>query len=257
MCFSGECVAKPRRDPEFHEASSTPTLPGEAVPEPTTDEAVNAAEPELKDKKGRKRRSAPYTHDGLYLRLGVGLGSLSGTLSAGEGSSADISGTPAQIDFGIGGVTSPGLVLGGGVFASISGAPSYSENANGQSVKVDGGTLATVVLGPFLDYYFNPKRGFHLEIAVGPAFVSASTGDPQTVCVSGGCGPVTMKSYSGTGLGAVVGIGYEAWVAPQASFGGLFRLMCVSSGITLEGSSNSDLTLTEVVPAVLATLTTN
>lgn len=195
------------------------------------------------------------THDGFYLRMGLGFGALSGsTKPDGSTVSNDCSGFSEQIEFAMGGTPAPGFVIGGGVFASVTGSPSYSITLSGQSASGSGGSIMAEIVGPFIDVYPNPNGGFHLEAAVGPAVVAIAKGDNQQVCVSAGCYTVTMPGtpYSGVGFGFVGGVGYEAFVSDQWSIGGIARVMYASASLTPDDTVNyAKASVTAIMPGLL------
>ncbi len=204
----------------------------------------------------------PYFHDGFFLRFGAGVGVLTGSVTPQGGTSVDMSGTPLQLEFSLGGTPARGLVLGAGLFAFVSGSPTYSVPYAGEQFNLDGGTFASEILGPFIDLYPNLQHGFHIELSAGAAFVSAGNGDSKTVCpasLNGICVAVAAPgaSYGGTGLGLVAGIGYEAWVGQQASLGGMARLIYVSSRLSPDAAGYLDVDVHAYVPSLMVTATFN
>jgi hypothetical protein len=165
----------------------------------------------------------PHVHDGLYLRLGLGIGRLGAHFTTDEsadfggsvdGSVANVSGV---FEVAVGGTPAPGLVLGGGLWFDGTGRhATHDLKVNGtptQNLRFDGVDLGLV--GPFVDYYINPRLGFHVQAALGVAIVTVGRGDD---------GPHSYDQTLG-GLGFMLGTGYEWWVADQWSMGAIVRLL--------------------------------
>jgi hypothetical protein len=87
------------------------------------------------------------------------------------------------------------------------------------------------LLGVFLDFYPNPKDGFHVQGALGIGTLTFERGR--------GLEPVPGETWAGGGGGAMLGVGYEVWVGSQWSLGGVARLLLMSG--TLRGE-DTDLT---------------
>jgi hypothetical protein len=162
---------------------------------PARDEADSCA------RTGRDRQGSPCsqhaapepitptarTHDGFFLRFGMGAmsGSRALTLEGGETTTTRRSGV--AIDILLGGTPWRGVVVGGGVLElGISGR--------------------TPLIGysAFVQYYPDPTAGFHVQ---GLAAVALATGTPSLT------GP----------LGAA-GVGYDGWIGRQTSLGVFARL---------------------------------
>ncbi len=169
-------------------------------------------------------------HDGFYLRLGLGGGRLGG--SVGSNSSSELKGAfdgsfgrgSLSFELNIGGTPAPGLVIGGGLWIdSAIGQPESTDlRVNGKSapsLAFDRANIA--LLGPFVDYYFDPKLGWHLEGALGIASMAVGRG-------TRGSDVVTQDKTMG-GLGFMLGGGYEWWIADQWSLGALLRFLYVST----------------------------
>jgi hypothetical protein len=158
-------------------------------------------------------------HDGFYLRLGAGLGALVEEDSNGLG-------IPSELGFG--GTIAPGLVLGVGNFGVVFPEPRSDRDA---------GQLAFNAWGPFVDYYFDPHAGAHVEAGVMFTYgLSSANGD--------------VEAANGPGFGAVIGGGYEWWVGEQWSIGPILRATYYS--VTLEGTrSGEEWDVEAFVPAIL------
>jgi hypothetical protein len=167
-------------------------------------------------------------HDGLYLRLGAGIGRLAASFDSERSAQlgGSVEGTLAKgagaFELGIGGTPAPGLVIGGTLNASFSG------DVTTQDLRVNGAVApdihyaqaALVFLGPFVDYYIDAHLGWHVQGALGVAGFSLTEGQR-------GFNQVRSRTETG-GLGFAVGAGWEGWIAKQWSMGALLRLMYAS-----------------------------
>lgn len=188
-----------------------------------------------------------HRHDGFYLRMGLGIGSLSANLKA----SPVIGGVPAQIDakltgsgavldFALGGAVVDGVILAGDI--TLMGV---------DSPKIDGISSPQVKTDSFVrmlflcDVYPDPKQGFHFQGGLGLAQFAYGL----DVKVDDGSDRTTLS-----GLGWHVGAGWEGWVGDQWGIGGLLRL----DGASVKTSSGSaDGTASVFSPSLLFTATLN
>jgi hypothetical protein len=174
-------------------------------------------------------------HDGFYLRLGLGLGYAIGTSKPDEGSAdADVTGIGIPSELAIGGTIAPGMVIGGGAYNIFLPSPTYKN----ESVDVDGGATQLGSLGPFIDYYLDPKGGIHF----GGALLFASAAVAET--------DVAPKA-SGFGFGGALMGGYEVFVGDQWSIGVIGRLAYYSVKLTADLPGDPKSTLSVFTPAVL------
>jgi len=192
--------------------------------------------------------------------MALGVAALSGTFRSDTSTAIDhdISGVAVLDELSFGGTPSPGVVIGGGIFGSTT--PSPTDKANGVEVKM--GSVGAGVVAPFIDVYPNPQQGFHLQGAIGLAILSAAKGDNTQACISTGlglaCGTTQdpPDDFAGTGLGIVVGVGYEGWVGEQWSIGVLGRLSYVSGKVSaVNDTSYSDVKVSALIPGALMTVT--
>jgi hypothetical protein len=150
-------------------------------------------------------------HDGFYLRMALGLG-VSGALVSSEANSVpnySFAGGGGAADLWLGGTPAKGLAMGGAL--SVLAMNSTRRRVDGASRSGDvSGT--TGLLGFFVDGFPDPQRGFHFGGAVGLAsgHAEVKNSDPDT--------------FNGSGVGLGTWLGYDAWVSPQWSLGGLLRL---------------------------------
>jgi len=167
-----------------------------------------------------------HEHDGLYLRLGTGFGAYNERLiSDSRGSRTDevqgrSTGFAVMTEFAVGGTVARGFVLGGGVYnADVLASRLSVEEDAGIPDELDAASRNFTLIGPFGDWYFDPRAGFHAQAALGFAQLHG-------IDVSGG--NVDEHRYHAGGVGLMVGAGYEWWVGEQWSLGILGRLMAAA-----------------------------
>jgi hypothetical protein len=181
-------------------------------------------------------------HDGFYLRLGVGIGWHIGELTA-EDVDGEITttGIAIPVEVALGGTPVPGIVLGVGAYGLH--LPSIEHELTVGDVSVsdtaDWGTLTAI--GPFLDFYMRPAFGVHVQIA--PTLVLAAPGNADT----------SPSDLRGVGFGAMLGAGYEVWVADQWGAGWLLRVQ--GAKVTLESENGDEFDYLAITPSVLFTVT--
>lgn len=197
-------------------------------------------------------------HDGFYLRLGFGFGGVWGSAKepdADEEDRVDFDGIGVFGELAMGGTVAPGLVVGGGSYTAIIPAPTYERRDDGASVT--GGGVTAGLLGPMVDYYWDPSKGFHAQGALGISTVVAAEGDEESTTIDGR--EVTLRipgdDYSGTGFGLMLGVGYESWVGDEWSFGGLLRLVYLSAEVSSTEDDDDTLDVHGLTLGALATLT--
>jgi hypothetical protein len=143
-------------------------------------------------------------------------------------------------ELSLGGSPTPGLVVGGGFFAThvyvtkaestlSASMPGVVDQSN---VSSDSGSSTLAQFCPFVDYYFNPRIG--LNVVAGPCFALAD-----------------LNHKLRTGLGLNVGLGGEWFVSDGWSLGVLGRLQYASVS---EGDSEP---YSVLVPGVLFAATFN
>ncbi len=167
----------------------------------------------------------PRTHDGLYVRIGVGPGLTLATL-VGSAPTSTSTGVGVSTQLAIGWTIRRGLVVGLGTFPAVTPAPSYDG--------IDAGGQHVSATGPFVDYYPDPKRGLHVQAGLLFALGYLDGGDrPADV---------------GAGIGATVGAGYEVFVSDEWSLGAIARV----TAYQLYGVDDS---IRLLAPAVLIAVT--
>src|SRR5688500_5253802 len=114
-------------------------------------------------------------HNGFYFRLGTGFGSYNENVQrSGESKSSLVTGIASAGEIAVGGAISPGFILGGGVYSSSVLASDRSTPTKGATMpppEVIEGRGDFSLIGPFIDYYFDPTKGMHFQAAVGLATV--------------------------------------------------------------------------------------
>ena len=249
-CSKRQCIPKKKHESSRSDDSPPPKSDSEAESKKSGDaETPTASPPPVK----RVRN-----HDGFYLRMGLGLGPLFGTMQYDVNATStifDSLGLSEQIELAAGGTVSPGVVIGGGFFGALSVSPMYSWTANGQDRRVSGGTVTTEVIGPFIDVYPKSTRGFHLQAALGPAGMAVSKGDAHRVCFPSpaGCSSINVPvaDYSGMGFGLVGGVGYEAFVDDHWSLGAIARVLYTTASLSTGDSSLGSVHQSTFIPGLL------
>jgi hypothetical protein len=188
-----------------------------------------------------REKAGAHTHDGFYFRLGLGGAYFGGSVDTAQKTS--VTGGHIAIDLAFGGTPVPGLVIGGGIYGSGGGA---SWESGGTTTKIDSSTLST--LGPFIDWYPNPKDGWHLTGMIG--FSRFLFSQNNVVDVTSTVGGAVM-----------VGGGYEFWIGREWSLGILGRLQYAQAqmnDLTFNGvalTTGSSVKVSAIVPALLLGLT--
>jgi hypothetical protein len=213
-----------------------PMPPGYAAPPPEAAPVVNPS---------------VHKHDGFYLRLALGAGSVGIDATGKDGDielgSASGSSLGLLSEFALGGTVGSGFVIGGGVYtAAVPGGEipvDVDPGDESPSTEFDLEVTPFGIVGPFVDWYVNPSSGLHLQAAAGLATTSfVEPGDDG-------------DTIDLTGPGFMAGIGYETWIGEQWSMGGVARILYAS----MEGEDPSDsdevYDTTVLVPGVLFTLT--
>lgn len=230
VCEEGECVDPAGTAPTGNEPDSVERTPP-PPPAPSYVQDPPADVPSV------ARRNV-HTHDGFYLRLGIGIGYLWNSTKV------TANGYPGDIDFGItgiggateiaaGGTVAPGMVVGGGIYTlSVPSAQGKNYKFDGEKdedTKSEWDTVSVFLVGPFLDYYLDPREGMHFQAAIGVANVQLSESSLETTT-----GRMDSDEESGTGFGLMLGVGLETWAGEQWSVGGLFRLQYTNATIGAE-----------------------
>jgi len=140
--------------------------------------------------------------------MALGLG-FSGALIASDSTSIpnySFAGGGAAADIWLGGTPLPGLALGGGL--SIVSTKSTMRRIADESRSGDVSGDAEL-LGFFVDGFPDPERGFHFGGMVGLASSHTEVKDSK------------KDDFTGGGGGLSAWLGYDMWVSPQWSLGGM------------------------------------
>jgi hypothetical protein len=182
-------------------------------------------------------QSAPRTHDGFYFQGALGGGYLH-TSAEQSGIEFSLYGAAVTGSLWFGGTVAPGLVIGGGTFGAVAPGPSSKFKVGGVETTgtVDSDvSLNLSMIGPFVDWYVNPKEGLHLQAMVAYAVLSASDENDTS-------------DDNPTGVGLVAGVGYDFWVADEWSIGVLGRF-------AYSPASYRDISYPTIAPALQVTFT--
>jgi hypothetical protein len=153
--------------------------------------------------------------------MALGLGASGALVSTDSTNVPDYSfaGGGAAADLWIGGTPTPGLAMGAAL--SALGVSSTTRRVNGDSLSGDvSGSMG--LLGFFVDGFPDPERGFHFGGALGLANGRAEVKD-------------SGKKFDGGGVGLGAWLGYDMWVSPQWSLGGIVHFM---GSLTRENSDD-------------------
>jgi hypothetical protein len=160
-----------------------------------------------------------HEHDGFYLRLSAGLGTLHVARSTDQasvtdgiaftGSSSTVGGASIFTELSVGGTPFKHIVIAGTLLGDNLPAAEV-EVASGSRFDL-GSALTFAMLAPTVDVFPNTSGGFHAGGGVGWAIATASISDPIFDTIGGG------------GLGATLHVGYDFWVGDDWSFGAMAR----------------------------------
>jgi hypothetical protein len=185
--------------------------------------------------------SGVRTHDGFYLRLGIGLGYGTGEVRPnGSSSELSVSGTALAVELSVGGTPAPGLVLGVGSFGA--GLPKTTYEQGG--FEADAGQLILSSIGPFVDWYVDPHGGGHVQAGIAYAVGQQEKGDDLP------------ENYAGSGFALMAGAGYEFWTGEQWGVGVLGRIQYFKgTGTGDDPSLGFEYDFSMLVPAILFSAT--
>lgn len=142
------------------------------------------------------------THDGFYLRMGLG-GGTGRITSKASNTEAVYSGGGVAVDLLMGGTIANTVAIGGGFVTMAISAPDVELTQGGETVSLDGdGDISMSTLGPLVDVFFGPQSGAHVGFMLGLATIDFE----QTADASNGWGMVLFG-------------GYDFWVSNQWALG--------------------------------------
>jgi hypothetical protein len=160
------------------------------------------------------QRRGHRVHDGFYFRGSIGPGTVafdqrSDWPNVPEGR---VTGPGVASDLMIGGTPARGFVVGGALIATQAPDPDF----DGDRLQLETNNDATwVLIGPFVDFFFAPRKGFHLGAAAGPSAIWYRDLDPD---------PDDERREAYAGVGAAGWAGYDAWISSNWSLGGYLRV---------------------------------
>ncbi len=200
-----EAPAEEAPQPESEAPPPTAKAPARKTAQTTTKQAEPERDqaPQTSDK-----NPSAHRHDGFYLRMSVGGGSLGARGDRYDGYRTNneygFRGNAVAFDAMVGGTPARGLAIGGAYLADYAASTDYGTNESSDS------GMSLGIIGPFIDWFPNPKTGFHVGGAVGPA-VSVSFDDQAST-----------RSIA-AGFGGSAWVGYDFWIADQWSLGASLR----------------------------------
>ena len=164
-------------------------------------------------------------------------------------------GTGFAFDLAVGGATQNHSWAEGAAFVHYVPSPDADDmqatiggyfDLNGD-VGFDG--LSFALLGPFIDYYPNPRQGLHLLGSIGLGILAMGDGTLRNSTY------VPFQDHAGAGVGVLAGLGYEWRVDDKWSLGALARVTYAApSG---EDDDNAAWQHHLWLPALLVTVTMN
>ncbi|MCA9599378.1 MAG: hypothetical protein KC776_38990 [Myxococcales bacterium] len=168
-----------------------------------------------------------HVHDGFYFRAGIGTGPHWLKLKDDRfGADASTSGFDFSMEALVGGSPSEGFAIGGAfLFHAL---PSTEIEIDGRGTGVDP-NVGVALIGPFVDGFPDPKRGFHVGGTLGIVGVQFSKLD------------ATDEKRESNGFGGAVWVGNDFWVGDEWSIGPSLRFMTT---VTTDSSKDTDLTVT-------------
>jgi hypothetical protein len=198
------------------------TEPAVAQPEPDP-QGAEPAQPEPEPQGTSPKsvdRSHDYVHHGFYLRFGAGASFLDLT-GDGPAGSARLSGFGPALTLAIGGTLEDGLVVAGTWHLSLgaSSPPTGPLEGHGNLF------IFSEQLGLLVDWYPDPRGGWHVGGAVGVGILGADA-------INGSVGGLSGIDATASLLG-----GYDWWIARKWTLG----VQAVATGGARTGLDGSDL----------------
>jgi opacity protein-like surface antigen len=181
-----------------------------------------------------RRKKGDYLHDGFYARLALGPAYSWGSgearpvefgLESSGSRTLDFSGWGPSLSVFLGGTLPGGVALGAAFVTTLASEPTY-ETARGQR---KGGTVSQGFLGLVLDWYFDPKEGFHALAIAGLGGMSFDADDS-----------IPSESLQSSGAGVAFGGGYDWFVGRNISFGLLPLIQFNRAGFTYGNEGTVD-----------------
>jgi hypothetical protein len=213
-----------------------------------------AAAPHDLGSKSEPSAKGAYEHDGFYLRTAAGIGAYNESFRAestpryGGESGGYADGFATMGEIAVGYAVKPGFIVGGSLFAMDVSRASFEPN-DGVTVpnEVTPKRRELTLVGPFVDWYPNARRGLHFQGSAGFAVLAEpwkhrdSSHEPAYVAIGGG---------------ATLGVGYDWFVSEQWSLG----VMAHIAGAIVTGTDDNDVRFYHAVgtsPSLLLAATYN
>jgi len=183
-------------------ASTAEAAPAPAAPaaEPAQAESTSKIDLGVPPPQGPAVERTYHIHRGFYLAGDFGAGYQNSTFKDSADRSFGGEGFNLNLSVMAGGQVGRGLALGGAVIADVSPGTSYESGP----APVGDSTTFNVMVGPMIDAFPNPTKGWRLGGSVGFASVGAS--------------PLS-DSLTAFGPGFAAWIGYTPWVSEHLSMG--------------------------------------
>ena len=158
------------------------------------------------------QRRGHHLHDGFYFRGSIGVGTFAVDQESDFGGVPDgrVTGPGGASDLMVGGTPVRGLAVGGALLANQAPDPRFESDRLTVEPNVD---ATWVIIGPFVDFFVIPTKGFHLGAAAGPSAIWYRDLDPDQ--------DDRREAYAGVGVGGF--IGYDAFISSNWSLGGYLR----------------------------------
>lgn len=188
--------------------AAAPTAPPEAIAEKPAlappGRKIDLSTPEPSQSNPRSY----HMHDGFYLRASVGIGSLSATVDDKDASGDDLHGGGGSLHLNlmIGGSPAPGLAVGGALLGEATASVDFDRDGRHAFDR----PMSLLIVGPFVDGFPRPNRGWHFGGTLGLARLSL--------------GSTSIDERRDTnGIGGAFWLGNDFWVAPDWSVGPLLK----------------------------------
>jgi hypothetical protein len=186
-----------------------------------------------------------HKHDGFYFNGALGGGYTTGSVEADPepegGGDSRLTGAAAAGQILLGGTPTRGLVVGGGMVNTVL----FRGKVKTEGEVVSKNLLSLTSLGPFVTYYVDAHKGFHIMGHLGLAAMNYKREDIDDKKVA-------------IGYALTAGVGYDWWIAEQWSLGVLGRFQFAKTAANVKDPP--DLPKTTIIymplsPALLVSLT--
>lgn len=197
-----------------------------------------------------------HLRDGFYFRMAAGLARPSVAISyplvfatngqpAGTGTDT-IRGAGLGLDAAVGGNVFPGFAIALDFGGHDTSAPTTSAS---DGLRI--GAYGASRIGVLVDFYPNPRKGFHVQ--AGGGLASATISARRSLAVPSAVSTMAEdQNFSGGQLNAA--IGWEGWVGPNWAIGGLARMEWSQMSATVDGGRAK---LKAITPGLMFSLTLN